>query len=253
MTGVNSLKTLQAVILCGGLGTRLRSVVSDRPKCLAQVGGRPFLELLLDWLSSFEIREITLCLGHGSEMVIEFLEKRNAKDTTFSFAVEKEPLGTGGALKNAEYLVHRDPFVVMNGDSILDFRLDRLVKSHQEHQGLATLALAQGGEPGRYGNVTMDDSGRITGFYEKGEGCSQFHDDRSRAFMFSGGVYAFSGEIFTRIPHAPPPVSLERDVFPRLVNHGLYGVPSHGYFLDIGVPSDYARAQVELPQRFPIC
>ena len=242
---------LPVVILCGGLGLRLRSVMSDRPKCLAPIAGRPFLEYLLASLESHGFRQVVLCLGHRAEQVLEFVASRKRGKAEIAHVLENQPLGTAGALKNAQSRIEGGQLLALNGDTILDIDLDQLVRFHQRHKAVATLALcARSNTAERYGTVNLDQKGRVTGFIEKKHGAKP---GARGAHLVNGGVYVFNEEIFARIPQPPPSVSLEMEVFPSLIGNGLYGFPYAGYFLDIGIPADYQRAQIELPERFTSC
>jgi D-glycero-alpha-D-manno-heptose 1-phosphate guanylyltransferase len=247
------LEDSQALILCGGFGKRLRPAVPELPKCLAPVGDRPFLEYVLVQLRGAGIRNVTLCVGYRSEEVAEYFERGDRWEMSLSYSFEKRPLGTAGALKKAESLVCTDPFLVLNGDSILDMDLGKMVEFHKQRAALATIALATVASPERYGSVRTDESGLVTAFNEK-----QPHARTSVALLeatarINGGAYVFDRAIFGEIPAGTAPVSLETDVFPRLTSGRLFGFPSDGYFVDIGVPEDYARAQRELPRRFFPC
>lgn len=336
--------TCPAVILCGGLGLRLRPAIQDKPKCLAPIGGRPFLEWLLGSLQRQGCAKVILCLGYGSEHVLEFLERRETRDERqgppdsefripnsgygprmeIRYVLEQQPLGTGGALRNAAPLIQADHFLAMNGDTIFDVDLEELLRSHVRRDALATIAVRRNpAETARYGGVTVDPDGRIVRFSEKGvdndlirrpphparvtrhplpqggeeqsireraqgggEAAIDNHEERqnSRAknqqgnvgqpptpnpqpplpvsgitstgagkdagpTFINGGVYAFAKEIFEVISGPPEPSSLEKDVFPSIVGQRFYGFPGDGYFLDIGIPEDYQKAQTELPQR----
>ncbi len=244
---------LQAVILCGGAGRRLQPVVADRPKCLAPIGDRPFLEYLLLCLRSGGIGSVCLAVGYKGDQVMEHFRNGSRWGISLSYAVEQEPLGTAGALKNAASFVDRGPFLALNGDSVLDAQYQNLVRFHAERGALATLALSQVAETQRYGRVRTDAAGRILGFLEK-VGTTETGGSRPcEGLAINAGVYVFGREIFQEIPAAPPPVSLEMDVFPKLVSRGFYGFLTAGYFIDIGIPEDYARAQKELPARFHLC
>jgi NDP-sugar pyrophosphorylase family protein len=236
----------EAIVLCGGLGRRLRSAVSDRPKCLAPVGGRPFLEFVLLQLRSFGIHDVILCVGYRSEQVREYFGTGERWGLALDYSFEDVALGTAGALKGAQAKVRHSPFMTLNGDSILEFRLDRLLDLHEARGALATLALARVSSAGRYGSVLADDSGQITAFCEKG-------NSSDGTSLINAGVYVFSRAIFDSIPAAPPAVSLETGIFPRLVGQRLYGYLFDGYFVDIGIPQDYDKAQRELPGRDKLC
>ncbi len=244
---------LQAVVLCGGVGRRLQPVVSDRPKCLAPVGERPFLEYLLLWLQSGGIKSVCLAVGYKGDQIMKHFGNGSRWGMSLSYAMEQEPLGTAGALKNAAPFVGRDPFLVLNGDSVLDVQCQDLVRFHQEREALATLALSEVPETQRYGRVRIDADGRVLGFREKAAETESGGSRPCEGLAINGGVYVFSRQMFAEIPDAPPPVSLEMDVFPKLIGRGLYGFLTVGYFIDIGIPEDYERAQRELPMRFLPC
>jgi D-glycero-alpha-D-manno-heptose 1-phosphate guanylyltransferase len=247
------LGDFQALVLCGGLGKRLRPAVPELPKCLAPVGDRPFLEYVLLQLRAAGIRKITLCVGYRSQQVAEYFEAGDRWGMSLSYSLEKEALGTGGAVKKAESFVRRDQFLVLNGDSILDVDFEKMAEFHMSRGALATLALARVASSERYGNVRTDESGRVTKFSEKESRASTSIAILEDSGRINGGVYIFDRRILDEIPSAPPPVSLEADVFPRLIGSHVFGYPSDGYFVDIGVPEDYARAQRELPRRYFAC
>lgn len=225
---------VKALLLVGGLGTRLRSVVPSTPKPLASVGGQPFLELLVQQLRSQGIRRLVMCTGYlGGQIENEFGDGRSW-DVAIEYSQELIPLGTAGAIKLAQPYVRRAPdFVVMNGDSFLEVDLRQLIGFHREHGGLGTMAVVQVKNAGRYGTVQMDIEGRVIGFSEK--------TGREAPGMVNAGVYVFDRTVLEHIPEGP--ASLERDVFPRLLNQGLYALEQQGMFIDIGTPEDYARAQ----------
>jgi NDP-sugar pyrophosphorylase family protein len=232
-------ENVTAVLLVGGLGTRLRSIVPSTPKPLASVGGQPFLELLVQQLRYQGIRRLVMCTGYlGDQIENEFGDGRSW-DVAIEYSKELSPLGTAGAIKLAQPYVRRAPdFVVMNGDSFLEVDLHQLIRFHREHGGLASMAVVQVKNAGRYGTVQMDVEGRVIGFSEK-----TGHDAPG---MVNAGIYVFDRAILKHIPEGP--ASLERDVFPRMLDHGVYALEQDGMFIDIGTPEDYARAQ-ELRER----
>ena len=244
------VKSLEAVVLCGGLGLRLRPAVPDLPKCLAPVGGRPFLEFVLLQLRCSGIRDVTLCVGYRNEQVREYFGNGKQWGLAIRYSVENGQLGTAGALKHAQRLIRNSPFIALNGDSILELDFGQIVEFHRRRSALVTLALAEVSCDRRYGSVLADDSGQVMLFHEKMK-----HDDGAGASfhkhaLINAGVYVLNREIFDAIPCAPPAVSLETAVFPCLIGRGLYGCRCDGYFVDIGIPQDYAKAQRELPERF---
>lgn len=221
-----------AVILAGGLGTRLRSVVSDRPKVVAEVNGRPFLHFLLDQLASAGIRQAVLCTGYMAGNVQELLG-RNHGPVKLVYSVETEPLGTGGAVRLALPYLASDPVLVMNGDSFCDIDLQLFASEHMQKRAVASLALAAVNDISRYGAVDVTTDGSVTHFEEKGA--------RQGDGLINAGIYLLSKTIIASIP-AEQPVSLERDIFPGLIGNGLCGFAGSGRFIDIGVPDDYRAA-----------
>jgi D-glycero-alpha-D-manno-heptose 1-phosphate guanylyltransferase len=225
---------IKAVLLVGGLGTRLRSVVPFAPKVLASVGKRSFLELLVDQLRSQGICRLVMCTGYLADQIENEFGDGQAADLTIEYSREEQPLGTAGAVKMAErYLEGIPEFLVMNGDSFLEIDFRELMEFHRRQGAMATLAVVRAENASRYGTVEIDTSGRIRGFAEK--------TGSDMPGMVNGGVYVFSRAVFEHIARLP--ASLERDVFPRLLDHGLYAQEQHGMFIDIGTPADYARAQ----------
>jgi len=247
------LRNLEALVLCGGLGMRLRSVVPELPKCLAAVGDRPFLEYVLLQLRAAGIRNVILCTGYRNEHVAEYFETGERWGMSLNYSIEREALGTGGALKRAKRFVHGGTFLALNGDSILDIDLPKMVEFHKGQNALATVALARVESGDRYGTVETDHTGQVTGFSEKASQEKSSVTTMEASTQINGGVYVLDRRIFDEIPAAPPPVSLETEVFPRLAGRRVYGFSTDGYFVDIGIPQDYAKAQRELPRRFASC
>jgi NDP-sugar pyrophosphorylase family protein len=242
---------MRAFVLAGGVGTRLRPLLNDRPKCLAPIGGRPFLEYQLLWLKSKGIREVVLCVGHRKQQVISRIGDGAQWDLSVHYSVEEQPLGTGGALRRAEPFVTEEQFLTLNGDSLLDFDLNALADFHHQRRALASLVVVPAPPSRRYGAVELDDTGQILGFFEK-QGAQTDPQGNNHLKWISAGAYLFGKNVLDYIPSAMK-VSLEEEIFPKLIGHNFYGFPSEGYFIDIGVPEDYRRAQIELPKRFPLC
>lgn len=227
-----------AVILCGGLGTRLRGVVDDRPKVLAPVAGEPFLGYLLDHLQGQGLSDIVLSTGHLGERVEDYAGNGDRWGVRVQCIREPEPLGTGGALRFvADVLNLQEPFLVLNGDTFFAGALSQLVDFHAAHpDAQATLALVEVAEAERYGTVQINhETGTVTAFLEKQPG-------RHGAAWINAGAYVLESSLLSSIPPGRN-VSLERDVFPRWIGRGLYACPfPEATFLDIGTPEDYARA-----------
>lgn len=232
---------MQALILAGGAGTRLRSVLGDNlNKPMAPIDGKPFLEYLIMRLKQQRIEDIILCVGYKADLIQSYFASGERWGVRLTYSHETDFLGTGGAIKLAQDLVRADEFVVFNGDSYFDVDLHALADFHHRAPGAsATLALAQVDNAERYGAVRLDDTTqRIVGFTEKGAGTAH-------AGRINGGVYLLTRQVFELMPRGQV-CSLERDVFPALVRMGaLYGQPFPGFFIDIGVPADYARLQAD--------
>jgi len=222
---------MQAVILAGGLGTRLRSVVDDRPKAMALVAGKPFIEYLILFLRNRGVTEILLCIGHMGNVIREFCCDGREWGVHIGYSQEVTPMGTAGAIKHAAPQIEGHDFLAVNGDSILDVDLRMLRDSHLGRDALATLALARTDAPERYGVVELSEKGEVLAFIEKGQ-------SRGPAWI-NGGTYVFNKRVLELIPSGNS--SLERDLLPTLIGKGLYGSPADGFFIDIGVPGDYAR------------
>lgn len=227
---------LRAFVLCGGLGTRLRSVISDRPKSMALVAGVPFLEIILRQLRVAGVRNIVLGTGYLAEQIEEYFREGDQLGLSIHYSREQEPLGTGGAVKLAEPMLG-DPVLVLNGDSYVNWVLTDLLQVYLEKQATAVMALQPVPDVSRYGSVAVDDDRRVTEFVEKGV--------RIGAGLINAGIYLLQKQLITDLPEGRP-ISLEREVFPQLLGGKVYGVVSAGDFIDIGVPADLERAQTLL-------
>ena len=225
---------IPAVLLVGGMGVRLQPVLPSTPKPLAPVGKVPFLQLLVLQLRSQGIRRVVMCTGHLADQIEEEFGDGQRWDLTIEYSKELHPLGTAGALKFAErHLSQASEFVVMNGDSFLELNFRQFLRFHREHDGLLSMAVRRVTDTARYGTVQVDAESRVVGFREKlGIPVSG---------LINGGVYIFKRAILDRIPNGP--ASLENDIFPGLLEHGVYAQEQRGMFIDIGTPEDYARAQ----------
>ena len=223
-----------AFLLVGGLGTRLQSVLPSTPKPLARVGNMPFLELLVLQLRSQGIRRIVMCTGHLASQIEQEFGDGHKWDVAINYSQELQPLGTAGAVKLAEgYVKQASDFLVMNGDSFLELDLREFIQFHREHGGLVSLAVRKVPDAARYGTVHMDGDHRVVGFSEKTRAAAPG--------VINGGVYVFNRAVLDQMPQGP--ASFEKDVFPRVLEQGVYALEQHGMFIDIGTPEDYARAQ----------
>lgn len=222
---------MECVVLAGGKGTRLRSVVSDLPKCMAPVAGRPFLAWLLDDLREAGFDHIILSLGYKHEAVEAWVATRPDRDS-ITCVVEEEPLGTGGGVRLALRQAREDAVFILNGDTFFGIDYPAMQAFHRQSGAQATLALKPLRDFDRYGEVTLDGEGRITAFREK-RPCAEG--------LINGGVYLLQRDALAEMPER---FSLEKDYFePKAESADLAGFRSEGYFIDIGIPADYARAQ----------
>ncbi len=230
---------VRAFVLCGGKGTRLRPVLADRPKSMALISGTPFLQLLLDRLESQGVADVILGTGYMAETIESYFGTGNKLAMRIRSSRENEPLGTGGALKLAESLIS-DPVLVLNGDSYVEWSLVPMLELFTTRDAAMVIVLQAVADVTRYGSVALDHDGRITAFVEKGayEGPG----------LINAGVYLFRKQIVRDLP-AGTAISLERDVFPRFLDHGVYGLVCTGLFIDIGIPDDFKRAQTVLASR----
>jgi D-glycero-alpha-D-manno-heptose 1-phosphate guanylyltransferase len=224
---------VEAIVLAGGFGTRLQSVVSEVPKSMAPVNGRPFLEYLLDQLVSGGISKVILAVGYKSEVITSHFGAEY-RSVPVEYSVENEPLGTGGAIRLALWKLQGKVALALNGDSILQMDYREMYARHVQKNADITLALRKVKNAGRYGSVTMNRSGRIMGFSEK--------NDLALPGLINGGVYLIN-KLFLMEPEYRGKFSIEHDCFGRNYETArFFGYRTDGYFIDIGVPSDYLKA-----------
>lgn len=225
------LADCDVIILCGGFGTRLQSVVSDRPKPMVEIHGRPFVSLLVEHFLRHGARRFIFSTGHFGEMVEDWF-LRHRGDYEALFVRDPVPLGTGGALAHAMPLVHSNPFFVLNGDSFCEIDPERLWQFHTRKRSSATMA------------VTHDESREDTGAVALGEGDRMLlmvEKPRRRTTTYhNAGVYLFDRTVSALFPDAPA-WSLERELLPRLVTQPCYGFVTASPLYDIGTPERLAH------------
>ena len=229
---MNELKDIDSAILCGGLGKRLRSAIGESQKVMAQVNDEPFLNILLKSIAAQGGKHVVLLTGYKSDSVEKYYREKTF-GLKIDFSKETEPLGTGGALKNAHPLITSDPFIMMNGDSFCELDLTKLVEFQKTQNALGVLAVREVEDAQDYGTVALDSKKKIIGFKEKVK--------NGKAYI-NAGVYCFSQKIFDVLP-GNKNFSIERDVFPKLAGQGLYGCIVKKQFIDVGVPKRYNEAQ----------
>ncbi len=230
---------MQAIILAGGAGTRLRSIVSDRPKSMAGFGARPFLEYQVDLLRRQGVVDLVLCTGYMHELVEAHFGDGRRWGLRIRYAIETTPLGTGGAVRNALDLLE-PAFLLLNGDSYLELDMRALFDFHRARRAAEPLcrgsvALVRVPDASAYGAVDLDDAGRIVDYGEK---C------RSGPAWVSAGVSVLERDLVATLPAATP-FSLEKDVLPQALQQGsrFYGFPAQGFFVDIGTPAGHRTFQ----------
>jgi D-glycero-alpha-D-manno-heptose 1-phosphate guanylyltransferase len=228
----------EAIILAGGFGTRLQSVVSDVPKPMAPVAGRPFLTYLLDRLRKQGYTHIVLATGYLHEKVEEFFG-HEYHDVAIDYARELSPLGTGGAIVNALQYCHEEAVTVLNGDTLFDIDHERLCRFAEEKATPLAIVLRQVPDAGRYGSVEIDKGGRITTFKEK--------NSEAGSGLINGGIYRIQRSLLDGFSLGEK-FSFEQELMQqRYRDERYYAYADGAYFLDIGIPEDYSRAQQELP------
>ncbi len=226
MNRVLNASAMDAVILCGGLGTRLQSVMKDKPKPMADINDRPFLELLIDYVAKFGFRRFILCAGHKGNFIKEYFQEKKSENT-YVFSQETTPLGTAGAIKNAEPVISSEVFLAMNGDSFCPVDLKSLADFHFSRRALASVALAPMDDASDYGGVLLGEDDAIVRFDEKA--------DAPAKGWVNAGIYVFHKKVLESIPSGKK-VSLEEEIFPALAGEGLFGFTTQSRLLDIGTP-----------------
>jgi len=229
-TSKNKEMLKEAIILAGGFGTRLKEVVADVPKPMAPVNGKPFLDYLIKYLRYYRIEKIILSVGHLSEVIIAHYGDQ------FIYSIEKEPLGTGGGIRLALEKCTSTNVLVLNGDSFFDIDLEIFYNKHNEAISDCSLALRKVENAARYGTLQMGEMGVIKEFKEKA--------GQLVPGIINAGVYLLDRQVFLDETTEKKAFSIEKDYFEKNVTKlNLYGFTFKGYFIDIGIPEDYQRAQ----------
>lgn len=226
---------LDTLILCGGLGARLKPVLSDRPKGLAEVGGRAFLDILVEELLRNGLQRLILCTGHGAQQIAAHF--RDRRDAEFVISTEDRPLGTGGAVAHALPHVRTDPFFVVNGDSFCRISYADLLDAHRRRNALLSVVVTPPSERDDVGAIVIDGAGRLLEFAEKAGAAG------GGANYVNAGIYAMQREAMPLIRGAQA-FSLERELIPLAVKTGrCYAFPASGPLIDIGTPERLRLAQ----------
>lgn len=230
---------MQALILAGGEGTRLRPLTSRVPKPVVPLVDRPFIAYMLEWLRGHGVTEAILSCGFMAEDVSSVLGDGSDLGVALTYVEEPEPLGTGGALKFAEAML-QDRFLMLNGDVLTDIDLTAQLRQHEETGAKVTLSLYGVADPSAYGLVTRHDDRSVKAFVEKPR------LDEIETSLISAGAYVIEREVLDRMLPAGTRSSIERDLFPELVGEGLYGYEARGYWMDIGTPERYLQATYDI-------
>lgn len=232
--------TKEAIILAGGLGTRLQSVVKDVPKPMAEVAGRPFLDYIMHFLAKNKIRKAVLAVGHKHEIIREHLSKaENRYGIEVSYSIEEELLGTGGAIYQAFGQISGSSAFIINGDTWFDVSLEELDHFAQQHQSELAFALKETADFERYGSVICSADNRVLSFTEKGT-------NTDATIRINGGIYLMKKSLLSRYP-MPEKFSIEQEFFQdKISGIAAYGKAFPGIFIDIGIPEDFHTAQTLL-------
>lgn len=245
---------MKAVIMAGGLGTRLRAVTGDRPKPMAELLGRPVMEHIVTLLRRYGFTELCTTLRYRAEDIIAYFGDGSRFGVSMEYRIEEEVLGTAGGVRNCAGFCGDDDFLVISGDAACDFDLARLMAEHRNSGAAVTLALYRHEMPLRYGTVVTDGEGWVRSFVEKPDW------DRVVTDLVNTGIYVISPRVMTYVPEGTS-FDFAKDFFPLLLRSGerLLGVPMEGYWCDIGDPLSYYRCcadalegklKLELPEKF---
>jgi mannose-1-phosphate guanylyltransferase len=232
------------VILVGGQGTRLRPLTSAVPKPVVRLVDRPFIAFMLEWLRRHGIDDVIMSCGFLADGVRSVLGDGSQLGVKLRFVEEPEPRGTAGALKLAEPMLD-ERFLMLNGDVLTDIDLTAQIAQHERSGARATLALVPVADPSAYGLVILREDGSVRDFVEKPSSPSGDDADAIESNLISAGAYVLEREILELVPPERN-VSIEREVWPRLVDNGLYGFPSESYWLDIGTPARYLQGTFDI-------
>lgn len=268
------LKQIDVIILSGGQGTRLRSVVNDRPKTMADINQRPFLDILINHVAGFGCQRFILSTGYQAEFIEDYYRKKNLPYEIL-FSQEDEPLGTGGAIKKATSLVKSNPFLVMNGDSFCAADLEKFYDFHLEKKASASMVVVKGKDSEAGGNIQLDNSQKIIQFSEKKQiaadkatsagtveaaaraaenttssaetaAAETTANTTSPDFFLNAGIYLFDSQILPFMPEQSK-FSLEKDFFPQIIGKSFFGYQANEELIDIGTPERYLKAQKFFP------
>lgn len=234
---------MQAVIIAGGKGTRLRPLTLSTPKPLISLLGKPILQYQIELLKKYNIKDIIFCLNYKAKEIMEYFKKGEELKVNIKYSIEDKPLGTAGAVKNAEKYIISKNLIILNGDILTDINLSNLIKFHYKKMAKLTIALTRVENPTNYGLVIIDKNYRILNFLEKPS------YDEITADTINAGIYIMDTEILKNIPENEE-YSFERGIFPELINkkEPIYGYVFKEYWIDTGTPKKYKIATEDILQ-----
>lgn len=232
---------IEAIIIAGGEGTRLKSVLDDRPKPMAIIGGKPFIEWILLMLRQQGVQRVVICTGHLSEIVETYFGDGSEIGMEIAFVRDPFPLGTGGAVRNALDETSTKNILVLNGDSYLRTNISSFLKIHLACGAKASISLVRVKDISRYGSVKVNKDGKVKAFLEK--------SPRKQPGLINAGIYLLERNVVKEIPEGKM-ISLEKEIFPNLIGKGLHGVLCEGPFIDIGTPESFHAAVNILKDEF---
>jgi len=227
------IKNTDVYILCGGFGKRLKSVTKNKPKPMVKIGDKPFLDIIIEYLSGFGFKHFILGIGYRAEVFKKYYKNFKSKDLNIEFCEEKIPLGTGGAVKKARSLIKSNPFLVLNGDSFCEFEPLDFLRFHKNKKAIVSILLRKVRRGADYGKVKLNKKSLITDFNEK--------DSQAKNCLVNAGVYLFDKRALGLMPRQKA-FSLERDFFPKLTEKKCFAYTKSGFFIDIGTPERYLKA-----------
>lgn len=232
----NILRNIDVFILCGGIGKRLGEMTLRAPKPMLLVGNRPFLDIIIGHFADYGCQRFILGTGYKSEFIKKYYKEKRKDNLRILFSHEKEPLDTGGAVKNAICLIKSNPFFVLNGDSFCRFNPVKFYNFHKLKKSSVSILLRKVSKNQReYGEIKIDRSSRVINFVEK--------SNKKEACLVSAGVYLIEKKIFEFFP-SKSKFSLERDLFPIMAGRDIFGDKVLDFFIDIGTPERYRKANI---------
>lgn len=227
------MQYIDVIVLCGGLGTRLHSVVDDRPKSMVEINGKPFLDILIEYIAHYGLIRFILCTGYKGDFIKRYYESKNGK-WKFLISEEQEPLGTAGAIKKAESFIKSDILLVVNGDSFCEMDIKEFLEFHIRKGAFISIVLTSMESPLDFGVIRLNNDQKIISYSEKvpisGDG------------FVNAGIYFFNRKVLEEIPSGEK-LSLEYDIFPRILDKGVYGYVTKKVLLDIGTPERLEKAR----------